>query len=154
MPTVHVIGLGRSGIAAARLLKRQGWQVEVSDSRQTPALQSQQQLLEAEGIAVQLNYDFDLQTLASVGLRVPAEIVISPGVPWQSPALIAARQAGIPVRGKWKLLGRPSPICRGYVLRAPMAKQRPPHSLPPFFKQRGTMLPPVAISAIVFAKWL
>lgn len=78
MPTVHVIGLGRSGIAAARLLKRQGWQVEVSDSRQTPALQSQQQLLEAEGIAVQLNYDFDLQTLASVGLRVPAEIVISP----------------------------------------------------------------------------
>lgn len=115
MPTVHVIGLGRSGIAAARLLKRQGWQVEVSDSRQTPALQSQQQLLEAEGIAVQLNYDFDLQTLASVGLRVPAEIVISPGVPWQSPALIAARQAGIPVRGEveiaWQTLAHLPWVC-------------------------------------------
>ncbi|WP_460194484.1 UDP-N-acetylmuramoyl-L-alanine--D-glutamate ligase [Thermosynechococcus sp. FA-CM-4201] len=115
MPTVHVIGLGRSGIAAARLLKRQGWQVEVSDSRQTPALQSQQQLLEAEGIAVQLNYDFDLQTLASVGLRVPDEIVISPGVPWYSPALVAARQAGIPVRGEveiaWQTLAHLPWVC-------------------------------------------
>lgn len=100
MPIVHVIGLGRSGIAAARLLKRQGWQVEVSDAQQTPTLQVQQQLLEAEGIRVCLNYRFDLATLASRGLHCPDEIVISPGVPWYSPSLVAARQAGIPVRAE------------------------------------------------------
>ncbi|WP_448515489.1 UDP-N-acetylmuramoyl-L-alanine--D-glutamate ligase [Parathermosynechococcus lividus] len=115
MPTVHVIGLGRSGIAAARLLKRHGWQVEVSDARQTPALQSQQQLLEAEGIRVCLNYRFDLDTLTTLGLQRPSEIVISPGVPWHSPSLVAARQAGIPVRGEveiaWNTLAHLPWVC-------------------------------------------
>ena len=32
MPVAHIIGLGRSGIAAARLLKRDGWEVSVSDA--------------------------------------------------------------------------------------------------------------------------
>ncbi len=115
MPSVHVIGLGRSGIAAARLLKRQGWQVEVSDARQTPALALQQQLLEAEGIHVRLNYAFDLETLSTVGLRHPDEIVISPGVPWHSPPLVKAREAGIPVRGEveiaWHTLAHLPWVC-------------------------------------------
>ena len=32
MPTGEIIGLGRSGIAAARLLNKNGWQVSIVDS--------------------------------------------------------------------------------------------------------------------------
>ena len=36
MPTAHVIGLGKSGVAAARLLKREGWEVEIGDTKTSP----------------------------------------------------------------------------------------------------------------------
>jgi UDP-N-acetylmuramoylalanine--D-glutamate ligase len=37
-----IIGLGRSGIAAAKLLQKQGWQVQLFDSATSPnLLQSQ-----------------------------------------------------------------------------------------------------------------
>ena len=33
MSKAHIIGLGRSGISAARLLRREGWEVEISDRK-------------------------------------------------------------------------------------------------------------------------
>jgi UDP-N-acetylmuramoylalanine--D-glutamate ligase len=36
MKNAHVIGLGRSGVAAARLLHRNGWQVVLSDRNPSP----------------------------------------------------------------------------------------------------------------------
>jgi UDP-N-acetylmuramoylalanine--D-glutamate ligase len=97
MPNAYVIGLGRSGIAAARLLKQQGWQVTVSDSKTSPALQQTQQNLATEGIAVQLNHRF----VADPALM--QRVVVSPGVPWDLPALQQAREQGIETLGEVEL---------------------------------------------------
>ncbi|GAB4380648.1 MAG: UDP-N-acetylmuramoyl-L-alanine--D-glutamate ligase [Elainellaceae cyanobacterium] len=97
MPTAYVIGLGKSGIAAARLLKRQGWQVTVSDRSTGDALQPVRKQLEAEGIAVQLGH-----TLVP-DLAVMQRIVVSPGVPWDAPALVKARDLGIETWGETEL---------------------------------------------------
>lgn len=99
MPVAHIIGLGRSGIAAARLLKREGWEVTVSDRANSPTLQQQQQQLLADGIPVHLGYAFD--PADSVQL-----LVVSPGVPWDAPALLRARELGIETIGEMELAWR------------------------------------------------
>ncbi len=101
MPNAHVIGLGKSGIAAARLLKLEGWEVTISDRQTSDLLRQQQQQLEGEGITVALNYSLNLDTL-----NLPALIVVSPGVPWDSPALVAARNQGIETIGEMELAWR------------------------------------------------
>ncbi|MEO1068490.1 MAG: UDP-N-acetylmuramoyl-L-alanine--D-glutamate ligase, partial [Cyanobacteria bacterium J06638_6] len=58
MKNAHVIGLGKSGVAAARLLQRQGWTVVLSDRGASPALVAQQENLRQEGITVLLDYNF------------------------------------------------------------------------------------------------
>ncbi len=85
--TAYVIGLGRSGIAAARVLKRDGWEVILSDRSSSPNLQETQQQLEAEGITVKLNHSPRLEST-----HRPQLIVVSPGVPWDIPFLVAARK--------------------------------------------------------------
>lgn len=97
MPNASVVGLGKSGIAAARLLQRQGWQVTVSDRGTSEALQQQQQELGAAGITVKLGDAFD-PTVDS-----PELIVVSPGVPWDIPGLVRARELGIPTIGEMEL---------------------------------------------------
>ncbi len=99
MPKASIIGLGRSGNAAARLLKRQGWQVTLSDRNNSVSLQQQQQQLIAEGIAVNLGQNFEPD--ASINL-----VVVSPGVPWDLPALETARDLGIETIGEMELAWR------------------------------------------------
>ncbi len=110
MPTAHVIGLGRSGIAAARLLHRKGWQVWVSDTAQSATLIDQQRALAAEGIHVELGLTFDLEALAARQIPRPQQVVVSPGVSWQLPGLVAARHQGIETLGElelaWQSLGQ------------------------------------------------
>jgi UDP-N-acetylmuramoylalanine--D-glutamate ligase len=100
MSTACVIGLGKSGVAAARLLKKDGWQVVVSDRGTAPALQAQAQSLTAEGITVQLGDRFDPEITQS---RL---IVVSPGVPWDIPGLVRARELGIETIGEMELAWR------------------------------------------------
>jgi UDP-N-acetylmuramoylalanine--D-glutamate ligase len=97
MPGACVIGLGRSGIAAARLLQRQGWQVTVSDSGTSEALQQMQQDLALEGIEVQLGHRF------SPDADPFQQVVVSPGVRWDLPVLVQARATGIKVMGEMEL---------------------------------------------------
>jgi UDP-N-acetylmuramoylalanine--D-glutamate ligase len=106
MPVAHVIGLGRSGIAAAHLLKRDGWQVSVSDAGRSETLLAQQQLLSGEGIPVLLGWRFTLQALAEENLPKLDRLVISPGVSWQLPALVEAREQGVEVIGELELAWR------------------------------------------------
>jgi UDP-N-acetylmuramoylalanine--D-glutamate ligase len=101
-----VIGLGKSGIAAARLLKRTGWEVTMSDRNTSEPLRQQQQQLEREGIAVHLGYYLELDTPNLLQL-----IVVSPGVPWDSPALVAARSHGIETIGEMELAWRHLQSC-------------------------------------------
>ncbi len=103
MPVAHIIGLGRSGVAAARLLKRDGWTVSVSDAGQSDALLEQQRSLQAEDIPVELGCRFSLETLAAKNIERPDRIVVSPGVSWQLPALVAAREQGIETIGELEL---------------------------------------------------
>jgi UDP-N-acetylmuramoylalanine--D-glutamate ligase len=101
MPKACVIGLGRSGIAASRVLKRFGWEVELSDRGTSETLQQQQQQLEGDGITVRLGHQFTLQSEDS-----PQLIIVSPGVPWDLPVLVAARKQGIDTLGEMELAWR------------------------------------------------
>ncbi|MGP1387087.1 MAG: UDP-N-acetylmuramoyl-L-alanine--D-glutamate ligase [Thainema sp.] len=94
----HVIGLGRSGVAAARLLKREGWEVVLSDRNANAKLaKPQQQLLNQANIPVRLGHGYDPATDAA------ELVVVSPGVPWDIPALVEAREQGIQTIGEMEL---------------------------------------------------
>jgi UDP-N-acetylmuramoylalanine--D-glutamate ligase len=95
----YVIGLGKSGIAAARLLKQQGFEVVVSD-RNTTDLESIQQKLTSEGITVKLGQTFEPDPMTM------QQIVVSPGVPWDLPGLVKARAQGIETLGEIELAWR------------------------------------------------
>ena len=110
MPNAEIIGLGRSGIAAARLLNCNGWQVTLSDSMREAQLatrsdgaklQASQQELVAEGVAVKFE-----STLSWESSDIPDLIVVSPGVPWDLPALVEARDRGIDTIGEIELAWR------------------------------------------------
>ena len=104
MANAHAIGLGKSGIAAARLLKQQGWQVTISDRGSSDALQQLQQQLQQEGIETLLNHAFSPK--ATDTCPSPNLIVVSPGVPWDVPALVQAREFGIETIGEMELAWR------------------------------------------------
>ncbi|MEH2178954.1 UDP-N-acetylmuramoyl-L-alanine--D-glutamate ligase [Nostoc sp.] len=101
MSKATVIGLGKSGVAAARLLKREGWEVELSDRNTSKTLLEQQQELAAEQIAVKLGQSLELNRA-----NLPQLIVVSPGVPWDIPVLVEARQLGIETIGEMELAWR------------------------------------------------
>lgn len=100
MPKACVIGLGKSGVAAARLLKREGWQVTINDRGSAGTLQQQQQELAAEGITVLFGNPFDPEALK------PELVVVSPGVPWDVPGLLRCRELGIDTIGEMELAWR------------------------------------------------
>ncbi len=98
MKKATVIGLGRSGIAAAKLLIKHGHTVTLSDSNNSPALEAQTQQLTALGINVKLGDKF-----------APSDediIVVSPGVPWDIAPLVTARELGIDTIGEMELAWR------------------------------------------------
>ena len=95
----HVIGLGKSGIAAALLLAHEGWDVVLSDRTETPLLSDAIPQLQAQGIAVLLGHRFTTQEDTNL-------VVVSPGVPWDIPALVEAREQGAEVIGEMELAWR------------------------------------------------
>ncbi|WP_373524919.1 UDP-N-acetylmuramoyl-L-alanine--D-glutamate ligase [Nostoc sp.] len=101
MPRASVIGLGKSGVAAARLLKLEGWEVELSDCNTSETFLQQQQELAAEQITVKLGQSLELN-----GANLPQLIVVSPGVPWDIPVLVKARQLGVETIGEIELAWR------------------------------------------------
>jgi UDP-N-acetylmuramoylalanine--D-glutamate ligase len=96
-----IIGIGRSGIAAARLLNQSGWQVQISDRANSDALLKTRGELSHIGIEVVLGCDLSLNPDS-----LPDLIVVSPGVPWDLPVLMAARQRGIDTLGEMELAWR------------------------------------------------
>lgn len=100
MARALVIGMGRSGIAAARLLKKEGWDVTLGDRQDTEALRQQQADLATEGILLKLNHTPDL------AVDNPDLIIVSPGVPWDIPFLVQAREQQIETIGEMELAWR------------------------------------------------
>ncbi len=101
MGRADIIGLGRSGIAAARLLKKQGWKVNLSDRNSSASLEETRLLLASEGIEVYLGHNYSLDDS-----NLPDLIVVSPGVPWDLPVLERARAANIDTLGELELAWR------------------------------------------------
>jgi UDP-N-acetylmuramoylalanine--D-glutamate ligase len=101
MPEALIIGLGKSGVAAARLLKQEGWEVELYDSSTSPTLLKQQQELASEHITVKLKTtpEFTNSDLSKL-------IIVSPGVPWDIPILAQARELGMETVGEMELAWR------------------------------------------------
>jgi len=93
---VLVVGLGKSGIAAARFLKARGAQVTVSDIRPAGLIAELPSLLD-EGIMVETG-SHGLLTFRRQDL-----IVVSPGVPSNTPELEQVRALGILIIGELEL---------------------------------------------------
>lgn len=104
MAKAQVIGLGKSGIAAAQLLNEKGWDVTASDRNTGEALRQLQLKLEAEGIEVLLGRDLEPEPSLKL-------VVVSPGVPWDSPALVRAREMGIETIGEMEFAWRNLQSC-------------------------------------------
>lgn len=104
-----VIGMGRSGAAAARLLRASGAAVYASDSGKGERLEALAARLRGDGVDVQLGgHDLDRIAKASV-------VVVSPGVPPEAPPLRAAREAGVPVISEVELALRHLPPSLRYI---------------------------------------
>ena len=101
MPKAYIIGLGRSGIAAAKLLQQQGWEVLLSDRADNESLRAQKAELLKEGIEVELGIEPPLNHSEQ-----PDLITVSPGVPWEVPLLQKAREQGIETIGELELAWR------------------------------------------------
>jgi UDP-N-acetylmuramoylalanine--D-glutamate ligase len=94
-----VVGLGRSGIGAARLLRALGEPVCLAESRSGDALAEQAATLEAEGIPVKLGLPLDADRFDAL-TPPPATVVVSPGIRFDHPALEALRARGVAVQGE------------------------------------------------------
>ncbi|MGA9643528.1 MAG: UDP-N-acetylmuramoyl-L-alanine--D-glutamate ligase [Terriglobales bacterium] len=101
-----VVGLGKSGVASALFLNAHGARVTVSDSKPEAELRNEILLLLEHGIAVETGGHGD-RTFRDQDL-----IVVSPGVPFDSPQLVQARSLGESVIGEIELAARflPGPI--------------------------------------------
>jgi UDP-N-acetylmuramoylalanine--D-glutamate ligase len=97
---VLVVGLGKSGLAAALFLRHKGAQVTVSDIRSAESLAKEMPALLEEGIMVEAG-GHGLLTFRRQDL-----IVVSPGVPLDTPELVQARNFGRPVIGEMELAAR------------------------------------------------
>ena len=98
--TVVVIGLARSGIAAAEFLARRGASVVATDAKGEGELPREALALRERGVRLELG-GHRRETLT--GARM---VVVSPGVPWELPELEAARAAGVPVIAEIELAFR------------------------------------------------
>ena len=91
---ISVLGLARSGRAAAELLRRAGGHVYASDAGSGDAVTMAERALAPLGVEVQAG-GHDLARIARSAL-----VVASPGIPPEAPPLAAARQAGVPIVGE------------------------------------------------------
>jgi UDP-N-acetylmuramoylalanine--D-glutamate ligase len=103
---VLVVGLGKSGVASALFLKDRGARVTVSDSKPEAELREQIPALLDHGIAVETGGHGE-RTFREQDL-----IVVSPGVPVDTPQLVQARALGETVIGEIELAAHflPGPI--------------------------------------------
>jgi UDP-N-acetylmuramoylalanine--D-glutamate ligase len=97
---VLVVGLGRSGLAAALFLQRHGAQVTVSDVRSAKALEKEIPMLLEAGIAVEAG-GHGLLTFRRQDL-----LVLSPGVPLDTPEIRQVRGFGQTILGEVELASR------------------------------------------------
>ena len=97
---VVVVGLARSGIAAASFLARRGAGVVAVDHKREHELPREALALREAGVRLELG-PHRRETFEGASL-----VVVSPGVPWELAELEAARRAGVPVIAEIELAFR------------------------------------------------
>lgn len=97
---VLVVGLGRSGVAVARALAPAAAEVVACDEKPADELSKEARELAGAGVELRAG-DQTPALLAGVDL-----LVRSPGVPWEAPLIVAAREKGIEVVGELELAYR------------------------------------------------
>ena len=101
-----VVGLARSGVAAALILRARGEEVIGCDAgaRTDPALAEAAGRLSKAGVEVHLDASDD----AIAAISKAGALIKSPGVPATAPLIVAARARGLPILGEvelaWRLL--------------------------------------------------
>ncbi len=88
---VAILGLGKSGTAAAKLLLADGKRVYVSDAGSAPALQDTARQLRDLGAAVDVG-GHDLPRIARA-----SRVIVSPGIDPSAAPIAAAREAEVPL---------------------------------------------------------
>src|SRR5258708_11903743 len=103
---VLVVGLGKSGVASALFLKAHGARVTVSDTKTGDELHNEIPVLLDRGITVETGGHGE-RTFRGQDL-----IVVSPGVPVDTPPLLQARSVGGEIIGEIELAAQflPGPI--------------------------------------------
>jgi UDP-N-acetylmuramoylalanine--D-glutamate ligase len=95
-----VVGLARSGVAAAEFLARRGQAVVATDRKGEGDLEAEALSLPSRGVRLELG-GHRRETFTGASL-----VVVSPGVPWDLEELAAARGAGVPVIAEIELAFR------------------------------------------------
>ncbi len=98
--TVGILGLGRSGLAAARLAQAKGARVYASDFGSSPAAVEAAETLRGLGIDAEAG-GHDAEKLAACDV-----VVLSPGIPRTVPILRQPRVASVPVIAEVELAFR------------------------------------------------
>ena len=91
MPRALVVGMARSGIAAAAMLRKLGYEVTVNDAKPLETLQEALKPLADKGVR------YALGCPADEWVEGQSLIVVSPGIPLSLPFVRLARDRGIPV---------------------------------------------------------
>ena len=104
---VTVIGLGRSGLAAAKLLHDLGARVTVSENGENEEIKKRAGELTEKGIQMEIG-GHSREVVSEAAL-----IVTSPGVPLDAAPLQLAREKGIEVIGELELAAR---FCKGRTI--------------------------------------
>ena len=99
MSRTMVVGLGRSGIAAARLLHAQGRNVTVLERADGSDHERLAATLRGQGIEVELGRELEVNSF-NPWIDQISDVVISPGIAWDHPTLEELRQRGIVIQGE------------------------------------------------------
>lgn len=91
-----VLGMGKSGTAAAHMLKRRGWKVSVADAAGNADIKEKARQLGARGIEA-------LLAAKELPLNDVDLCVVSPGIPLDSDWCRAVREKGVPLTGELEL---------------------------------------------------
>jgi len=99
----HVIGIARSGLAAAEVLRSLGATVTMHDHKESP------QFEDALNKVLKMGLEAKTGEHAYEGIEAADLVIPSPGVPPACPGLVTARDRGIPIMSEVELGYRISP---------------------------------------------
>ena len=135
-----IVGLGRSGVGAARLLHGQGHQVVVLERDNGPEQQFKAQQLKNQGIQTELGCPLEFSSFQP-WLDQVEQVVISPGIPWDHPTLMQLRDHGVTVRGEMAVAWQALRDCPWIGITGTNGKTTVTHLLHHVLNQAGLHAP-------------